>query len=239
MQWNSTGLIIGVKKHGETSAIIEAMVKGKGRHLGLVRQGRSKRLRPSLQVGNSVELAWRARLEDHLGTYSVELVKARAALMIANQQKLYLGQTLAAHLHLLPERDAHDDLLDKVIYLLDDCNEPKQLAIELARFELGLLEELGFGLDLYSCAMSGATSGLTHVSPNSGRAATLIEAKPYIEKLLPLPQFLIANEKADKQDIANAFALTGHFLAKYIWQPREIAAPSTRQSLIKLLLNSL
>ncbi len=239
MHWSGQGLIIGIKKHGETSLIIEAMVRGKGRYMGLVRGGRSKRLRAALQVGNDVELSWSARLEEHLGTFKIELIKARAANIIADKQKLYLCQLLTAYLRLLPERDPHDKLLEKVIYLLDECENAKLLAKILARFEIFLLEELGFGLDLYSCALSGETKGLSHVSPKSGRAVIGENARPYLDKLLPLPSFLINETEPSKEDIANSFALSGHFLNKHIWQIRQINPPSTRQALIDLLLKQL
>ena len=240
MQWSANALIIGTKKHGESSLIIEAMVEGKGRHLGLVRSGRTKRLSPTLQPGNNVELTWNARLENHLGTYKIELQKARAANMLADQKKLYLAQLLFAHLRLLPERDPHDELLAKTIFLFDECNDNLLLAKELAHFEIRLLEELGFGLDIYSCALSGENKGLTHISPKSGRAVKGELAKKYIEKLLPLPQFLINKSAlANKEQIEQAFRLSGFFLHKHIWQIRQINEPPTRQILIKLLLDDI
>ena len=111
MQWTGEGLIIGVRRHGETSVIAEVMVAGRGRHLGLVRGGRSRKLAATLQPGNTVQLTWRARLEEHLGTFAVELLDARAAELIADRTRLYASQLLCDHLRLLPERDPHDRLL--------------------------------------------------------------------------------------------------------------------------------
>ncbi len=236
MQWSSEGLIIGVKKHGEASVIVEAMVLGKGRHLGLVRGGRSTRHSAILQAGNSVKIDWRARLEDHLGVFTIELIEPRAARLIADRNSLYLSSLLNDYLRLLAERDPHDRLLFMALELLDEDKENIEVAQQLAIFELYLLDELGFGLDIFSCAMSGQTKGLTHVSPRTGRAVTLKEAQPYIDKLLPLPAFLSEEAKPNSNDIKNAFALTYHFLNMHIWTVRQINPPSTRDSLIKNLL---
>ncbi|HEY4202157.1 MAG TPA: DNA repair protein RecO [Devosiaceae bacterium] len=231
MEWTGEGLLIGVRRHGETSVIAEAMVLGRGRHLGLVRGGRSAKLAATLQPGNSVQLTWRARIEDHLGTFTVELLQARAAALIADRTRLYLSQVLCEHLHVLPERDAHDRLLMETIRLLDA--EPDGVA--LARFELTLLDELGFGLDLTSCAVTGVTHDLTHVSPKSGRAVSREAAEPYRDRLLRLPPFLKNGDGAEKADIAAALALTGHFLDIHVWQARRLDAPATRESLIAKL----
>jgi len=236
MQWSSEGLIIGVKKHGETSVIVEALVINKGRHLGLVRGGRSPRHSAVLQAGNSVKLDWRARLEDHLGIYNVELLQTRAARLIADKQSLFLSALLNDHARLLPERDPHDNMLAMIIDLIDGDYNKLELAKKLALFEFNLLDELGFGLDIYSCALSGETTGLSHVSPRTGRAVTLEQAQPYIEKLLPLPAFFLNSDEASVTDIKNAFILTGHFLNMHIWAARQIEVPATRDKLIKILL---
>lgn len=231
MEWTADGLLIGVRRHGETSVIAEAMVAGRGRHLGLVRGGRSTRLAAALQPGNTVQLTWRARLEDHLGTFVIELLQPRAAALIADRTRLYLSQTVCEHLHLLPERDPHDRLLGMALRLLD--SPPDGAA--LARFELAILDELGFGLDLTACAVTGATTDLTHVSPKSGRAVSRAAAQPYLDKLLPLPAFLAARGNASPTEIADAFRLTTHFLHAHVWHPRQIEPPATRDTLVDLL----
>src|SRR5689334_21676086 len=193
MQWTADGLIIGVRRHGESSVITEAMVAGRGRYLGLVRGGRSSKLAATLQPGNTVQVTWRARLDEHLGTFAVELVDARAADLIADRTRLYACQLLCDHLRLLPERDPHDRLLGLAVDALDDGKSKHELGMELARFELSLLDELGFGLDLSACAVTGVTTDLTHVSPKTGRAVSREPATPYCDRLLPLPQFLISD----------------------------------------------
>lgn len=231
MEWTGEALLIGVRRHGESSVIAEAMVAGRGRYAGLVRGGRSPKLAATLQPGNTIQLTWRARLEDHLGTFTVELLRARAAELIADRTRLYLSQTLCEHMHLLPERDPHDRLLGMALDLLD--HPPDGAA--LARFELFLLDELGFGLDLQSCAVTGTTEDLTHVSPKSGRAVSRGAAEPYKDRLLPLPSFLHARGNASPDDIRSALRLSGHFLHQQVWDPRQLDPPATRDLLIDML----
>ncbi|HVY41976.1 MAG TPA: DNA repair protein RecO [Hyphomicrobiaceae bacterium] len=233
MQWTSEGLLIGVRRHGETSVIAEVMVARHGRTLGLVRGGRSSKLAATLQPGNTVQVSWRARLEEHLGTFAVELIDARAAELIADRVRLYACQLLCDHLRLLPERDPHDRLLALAVDALDDGKEPPALGAEIARFELALLDELGFGLDLSSCAVTGQTTDLTHVSPKTGRAVSRGPAAPYGNRLLDLPQFLISDAPADAKDVLQAFRLTGHFLHAHVWDARQIEPPAIRDALIE------
>ena len=231
MEWTGEALLIGVRRHGESSLIAEAMVAGRGRCLGLVRGGRSSKLAATLQPGNTIQLTWRARLEDHLGTFTVELLQARAAELIADRKRLYLSQLVCEHLHLLPERDPHDGLLAMALDLID--HDPD--GTTLARFELALLDELGFGLDLQTCAATGVTQDLTHVSPKSGRAVSRAAAEPYKDRLLPLPSFLHARGNASPDDIRNALRLTAHFLDQHVWHARDIEPPPTREPLIEML----
>ncbi len=231
MEWTGEALLIGVRRHGESSVIAEAMVAGRGRYMGLIRGGRSSKLSATLQPGNTIQLTWRARLEDHLGAFTVELLQARAASLIADRTRLYLAQLVCEHLRLLPERDPHDGLLASALNLID--NDPDAAA--LARFELALLDELGFGLDLTSCAATGVTTDLTHVSPKSGRAVSRAAAAPYLDRLLPLPSFLSMRGNASPEDLRNALRLTGHFLDMHLWSPRQIDHPPTRDPLIDML----
>lgn len=231
MEWTGEALLIGVRRHGEASVIAEAMVAGRGRQLGLVRGGRSLRLAAALQPGNTLQLTWRARLEDQLGVFAVELLHARAAELIADRTRLYLSQTVCELLRLLPERDPHDRLLGMALRLID--SKPDGAA--LARFELALLEDLGFGLDLSACAVTGVTDNLTHVSPKSGRAVSRAAAQPYLDRLLPLPSFLTSRGNAGPHDIAAALTLTAHFLDAHIWGPREVPRPAMRDAVVEAL----
>jgi DNA repair protein RecO (recombination protein O) len=231
MEWTGEALLIGVRRHGETSVIAEAMVAGRGRHLGLVRGGRTRRLSVVLQPGNTIQLTWRARLEDQLGMFVVELLTARAAALIEDRTRLYLSQLVCDHLRLLPERDPHDRLLGLALRLIDSPPD----GADLARFELAMLEDLGFGLDLTACAATGSTTDLTHVSPKTGRAVSRSAAAPYLDRLLPLPSFLTTRGNASPHDIADALHLTGHFLQSQIWGPRQLEPSPTREMLIGVL----
>ena len=224
-------MLIGVRRHGETSLIAEAMVAGRGRCLGLVRGGRSSKRAPALQVGNTIQVTWRARLEDHLGTFTVELMQSRAADLMSDRTRLYLTQLICDHLRLLPERDPHDRLLGAALSLIDHAPD----GTALARFELALLDELGFGLNLSSCGATGASTDLTHVSPKSGRAVSRAAAAPYLDRLLRLPSFLHERGNASPDDIRNAFRLTGHFLDRHVWTARQIEQPAIRDSLVEML----
>ena len=235
MQWSGEGLIIGVRRHGETSVIAEIMTAGRGRQLGLVRGGRSQKLAPMLQPGNSVIATWRARLEDHLGTFALEPLQSRAAALILDRRRLYLAEVLCEHLHLLPERDPHDRLLGMTLDLLDAVETPEVIGRGLAEFELVLLDELGFGLDLSSCAATGVTEDLAYVSPKSGRAVSRAAAEPYLDRLLRLPAFLIDGTAPTDGDIADALRLTGHFLDLHVWMARNIDPPAMREGLVRLL----
>lgn len=235
MQWQGEGLIVGVRRHGETSVIAELMVSGRGRCMGLVRGGRSSKLTAMLQAGNSVLVSWRARLEDHLGTFTLETSQARAAALMADRTRLFASQLLCEHLRLLPERDPHDRLLEMALAILDFDGGAMAFGTALAQFERVLLDELGFGLDLSRCAATGVTERLTHVSPKSGRAVSAEAAAPYLDRLLRLPPFLIGRGPVEPGDVRAAFALTGHFLDLHVYTPRRLEPPATRDMLIGLV----
>ncbi len=157
MEWRDRGIIIGTRRHGETSLILEVMTEQRGRHLGLVRGGRSRRQQPVLQPGNEVELTWRARLDEHLGTFQVEPLALAAARLMEQPSGIYGIQLLASHLRLLPERDRHSELFRAMEVVIEHLCEPEIAGPLMVRFELRLLEELGFGLDLYLLRRIGTT----------------------------------------------------------------------------------
>src|SRR3954470_1594235 len=190
MEWIDDGIVLGVRRHGESSAIIELLTRGHGRHLGLVRGGASKRMRPLLQPGNSVTAVWRARLDEHLGYYQVEGTRMRAAALLASSHAVYGVTHLAALARLLPERDPHQEIYEMLDRTLDDFDDVGQSAVHLIKFELAMLAELGFGLDLANCAATGATLDLVYVSPKSGGAVSRQAGEPWRDKLLRLPPFL-------------------------------------------------
>ncbi|MEC9369166.1 MAG: DNA repair protein RecO [Pseudomonadota bacterium] len=237
MDWQDEGIVLSARPHGEADAIVELLTRVHGRHLGLVRGGRSRRQRPVLQPGNLVAAEWRARLSEHLGHYTVDLVEARAALILDDRRALADLNSLSALAHLLPERDPHESLFEIARIVLEHMAEPDLWPGLLVRWELELLNELGFGLDLSACAATGSRERLEFVSPKSGRAVSVEAAAPYRDKLLPLPAFLRAGAQATpgEDDVSAGFDLTGYFLEKHVWGPRGMGCPEVRQRLLEEL----
>jgi DNA repair protein RecO (recombination protein O) len=246
MEWTDEALILGVRRHGEGSVILEVMTPSRGRHMGLLRGGRSARMRAILQPGNSLQVNWRARLDEHLGNFDIEEDRLRAAALMETPLALNGLQLLAAHLRLLPERDPHPALYRAALVILDNLDEAEKAARLMIRFELALLDELGFGLDLSQCAATGTELDLTFVSPRTGRAVSREAGTPWAPKLLALPAFLAPRTpvpaKALAEQIADGFALSCHFLGRNVWEPRGVRPPDTRASFVaavaKLLIAS-
>ncbi|WP_455474499.1 DNA repair protein RecO [Bartonella sp. B30(2025)] len=237
MKWKEQAIILGTRQHGETSVILEIMTRQHGRCMGIVKGGRSRRMMAILQPGNFVEVEWWARLDEHLGSFRIEALDLHAARLILIPEALYTLQLLAFHMRLLPERDPHPTLYDILYLFMQNFDEPFVNAELLVRFEMRLLEELGFGLDLSCCAATGRREKLCYVSPKSGRAVCEEAGHPWRKKLLILPQFLVQKivRPADFSDIINGFILTGFFLMRHVWEPRGIRQPSVRMNLIRLL----
>jgi DNA repair protein RecO (recombination protein O) len=237
MEWRDEGIILGARKHGETSVILEVMTRAHGRHLGLVRGGRSRKQQPLLQAGNHVDLIWRARLDEHLGMFQAEPLELNAARLFDSAVAVYGLQTLAGHLRLLPERDPHSGLYEMLVLLIEHLDDPDTAGELLVRFELLVLDELGFGLDLTQCAATGARSDLAYVSPKTGRAVSRAAGAPWSGKMLALPAFLLGNSglRADRASIEDAFRLTGFFFSRHVYEPRGIEAPDARAGFLAAL----
>lgn len=236
MDWESEGYVLSVKKHGETSAIIDVFTPDRGRHLGLVRGGVSRRSRPVLQPGNKIKVVWRGRLSEHLGTYTVEAISARAAELMDDRLSLAgLNAICAVARECLPEREPHLDVYQALKVLIDNLHEPNIWPALYIRWEAGLLTAMGYGLDLKSCAATGVNDNLTHVSPRSGRAVSASAAEPYKDKLLALPAFLYGLPYASPEDIANGFALTGYFLETRVQWGVNKTLPDARARMVSLI----
>jgi DNA repair protein RecO (recombination protein O) len=237
MQWTDEGIVLGARRYGETSVILELMTQERGRHLGLVRGGTGRRLRGVLQPGNSLRATWRARLDDHLGNYLVEGVNLRAAAFLSAAHAVHGVTHLAALCRLLAEREPHARIHNQLETILDSLANPVAVGPMVARFELAFLAELGFGLDLSSCAATGATDDLIYVSPRSGRAVSRAAGEAYREKLLRFPDFLRTDvEPASADDLADAFVLTGFFLERHAFAPRNLALPDARGRFVAAVL---
>jgi DNA repair protein RecO (recombination protein O) len=236
MEWSDDGIVLSLRPHGETSAILEVLTRERGRHLGLVYGGASARRRAFLQAGNVVRVSWRARLAEHLGTFTAEPVRLRAGDIFETRAALTgLNAFAAVAAAVLPEREPHGPAFEGADHLLEGIATTgfEDWGPLFVRWEIGLLDELGFGLDLSSCAASGATENLVYVSPRTGRAVSDEAGAPYRERLLPLPRFLRREMECvpTPKEIAEALDLTGYFLAQWVLTPHERQMPEARRRL--------
>jgi DNA repair protein RecO (recombination protein O) len=238
MDWRDEGILLAMRPHGETSAIIEVLTAAHGRHAGVVRGGASRKMAAALQPGNGLQLEWRARLEDHIGTFTVEPLRSRAHLLSDRLALAGLMSACALLRAALPEREPHPALWSDTLRLFDALGTVGWTSAYL-RWELRLLEDLGFGLDLASCAVTGATEGLVYVSPKSGRAVSAKGAGDWADRLLPLPAGLAGDGPLDGGALVQGLVLTGFFLdrgLRPVLQDRPL--PEARSRLIDLLARS-
>ena len=234
MEWSDNGIVVGVRKHGETSVILNLLTRLHGRHLGMVHGGRSRRMRPCLQPGNTVEGVWRARIEDHLGMFTVEPRVLRAGRVMESSAALNAVNHLCALARLLAEREAHAELYDRLEQILDHVDDRRVAPAAIVRFELALLADLGFGLDLDTCASTGSRDDLIYVSPKSGRAVSRIAGDPYRDRMLPLPGFLLDDRlEVAVDDVLAGFRLAEHFLLRDVFLPRGIPMADARNAYVR------
>jgi DNA repair protein RecO (recombination protein O) len=241
MEWSDEGVVLSVRPHGETAAVVDLFTRAHGRHSGLVHGGRSRRLRPVLQIGNHVDATWKARLADNLGHYNIELRRGFAAPAMEDAAALAAMTSMAALARLLPERDPHPNLFEITLFVLGYLGDAAVWPALVVRWELALLDELGFGLDLAACAATATTADLAYVSPKSGRAVSAEAGEPYKDRLLALPRFLRAGGAAGPvagDDITAGFALTGYFLEARVLAPHGLEMPEARSRLVSYLRRS-
>ncbi|MGH7095372.1 MAG: DNA repair protein RecO [Stellaceae bacterium] len=232
MEWRDSGFILTARRHGESAAIVEVLTAEHGRHAGLVRGGQSPRRRALLQPGNEVAMAWRARLAEHLGTIECELVRAHAARFLDDPERLAaLAAAAALVAEALPEREPHGDIYRSFAALIAALDSSRTWPCDYVAWECDLLAALGFGLDLSCCAVTGTTDDLVYVSPRTGRAVSREAGRPYHDKLLPLPDFLIRDVPAGRPAIVAGLALTGHFLYRHLLLPQGRNLPEARARL--------
>lgn len=240
MQWTDQAIILGIRRHGETSVVAEVMTQVRGRCLGLVRGGRSRTMQPVLQPGNAVEVTWRARLDEHLGEFRMEPVELRAARLMETATAVYGVQAMAALLRLLPERDPHPHLYTSLSVILDHLHDPKDAGELFVRFEIAVLEDLGFGLDLARCAATGSRDDLAFISPKSGRAVSRTAGLPYAERMFALPPFLSQEgQAADRDSLREALEMTGYFLHRHVYEPRGIEVSAARNGFVQAAMKAL
>lgn len=236
MDWTDQAILLSARAYGETAALALLLTRDHGRHAGLVHGGQSARLRATLEPGNLVAASWRARLADQLGTWSLELERAYAAPLLDDPLRLACLASACALLDgLLADREPHPALFDATLALFNALSTEVWAEIYV-RWEIGLLEEVGFGMDLTRCAVSGreaadlfaGNDGLSHVSPRTGRAVSASAAEPYKDKLLPLPPFLLGLSDGGPAEVMQGLALTGHFLDRSAFAQRHVEVPAAR-----------
>lgn len=212
MEWRDQGIVLGVRRHGESAVILEVLTAGRGRFAGVVRGGAGRRLAPVLQPAAQLDLTWRARLEEHLGHFTVEPLKQRAAHLMQDRLALLALASVCALLRFaLPERAPQPVLYVQSCLVLDGLGAPGWLRGYL-RWELQLLEQTGYGLDLDCCAVTGVREGLSHVSPRTGRAVSCAVAAEWADRLLALPPGLVDDAPMNHADLLSGLELTGYFL---------------------------
>jgi DNA repair protein RecO (recombination protein O) len=228
MDFTDDAIVLSIRRHGESDAILSALTRAHGRHMGLIKGGASRRQRPVLEIGNRLRVHWRARLEEQLGNYQVEAAGSgggavSAGLFDEPLRLAALASACAVADIVLPEREPHEDVFIATTRLVDAIVEEDRRDAALlwpaayVRWEIDLLASLGFGLDLSHCAATGETLDLAYVSPKTGRAVNRAAGRPYADRLLILPSFLTEAEGApDIADLMAGLRLTGYFLDRHV-----------------------
>jgi len=238
MEWSDFAVILAVEKYGEHHALVDLLAEQHGRWRGLMRGGAGRRLAGVLQPGNDVIVRWRARLDAHLGSFTLEPVRARAGEIMSDPARLAgLSAACATLATVLPERETHTPVYRALTHvldlLLDPAMENTDWGAGLVRLEFGLLGELGYGLDLTRCAATGSAEDLIYVSPRSGCAVSAAAGAPYRDRLLTLPQFLLGRQAgpAGSKQVRQGLELTGFFLERHLLAPQGRHLPPARRRL--------
>jgi DNA repair protein RecO (recombination protein O) len=228
IEWSDVGFVLSARPHGEGGAVVQLLTREHGRHAGLVRGGGSRRRAGQLEVGNTVRAVWRARLADHLGAYECETVANNAAHWIEDRVRLIaIAAACATAEATLPEREPHPGAYEGLDALIGLLGSPVWPAAYV-RWEIGLLAELGYGLDLDRCAVTGARQELVYVSPRSGRAVSAEAGEPWKDRLFPLPGFLVGQGEPTPAAVRDGLALTAHFLRRNVLGPADRDLPAVR-----------
>ena len=239
MQWSDEGLVLAARRHGERALVVELLTREHGRHAGLLRGGQAPRTRAHWQIGNRLLITWRARLAEHLGSLSGELVESHAARLLDDRARLAaLASAAALAASSLPEREPHPRAYADLNLLVGALDDDDRWAVAYVEWEMALLEELGFGLDLTRCAATGTTEQLIYVSPRSGQAVSAEAGAPYREKMLRLPGFLRhegGRARPSPGDVLDGLALTGFFLERRVFAPHRKQLPAARTRYVDVL----
>lgn len=232
MEWADEGVILGIRRLGEHGIVASVLTRDHGRHPGLVHGGAGKDKRGMLQPGNRVRVWWRGRLAEQLGSYRMEPVRAFAAEMFDDPNRLAALSSACALCEVaLPERQAHPAAHAALVALLEALHSGAWPSVYV-HWELALLRDLGYGLDLAQCAATGTNDGLAFVSPKTGRAVSLSAGEPYRDKLLALPRFLVQGGEGDRNEVFEGLKLAGFFLDRHVLTPQHAVLPAARSRLV-------
>jgi DNA repair protein RecO (recombination protein O) len=233
MEWDAPAVVLDARPYGEGDAVATVMTEEHGVHRGLARGGNSRRGAAVWQPGNLVTVWWVGRLSDQLGSFSAELVHATAALALDDPMALaILSAVCSVTAGALPEREPHPRVFDGLVSLLARLQEGPELLADLIRWEALLLADLGYGLDLSSCAVTGTTQSLAHVSPRTGRAVSTAGAVGWEDRLLKLPTLLLLpDHTGSPAEWRDGLRLTGHFLSRDAFGLHHRPLPPARQAL--------
>jgi DNA repair protein RecO (recombination protein O) len=235
LEWSDDAIVLEARPHGESGAVVSLLTERHGRHVGFVRGGQGRQMRPVLQPGNGVAATWSARLAEHIGNLTLELTAATAARWLDDRRRLaVLAAATAVCDRALPEREPHPATYRGLLALIRAL-EGEHWPEAYVQWELMLLQDLGYGLDLERCAAGGANDRLAYVSPKTGRAVSLAAGEPYAERLLPLPGFLVGRGGGGPEEVAQGLSLTAFFLAKNVFSPQDRDLPSARKRLTEAL----
>ena len=232
MEWEDEAVVLSVRRHGEHGGIASLLTRGHGRHAGLVHGAQSKANRGTLQPGNHVRAWWKGRLAEQLGTLRLEVLHAHAGLVLDDPARLAALSAACALAELaLPERQPHPGAFAALEALLTALPAESWPSVYV-HWEVALLRDLGFGLDLTACAVTGAVEDLGYVSPKTGRAVSRGAAGPWRDKLLALPRFLVEGGEGDESAIRDGLTLTGFFLDRHVLAAHDRPMPSARIRLV-------
>lgn len=239
VDWRDEGILIAARRHGESAAVVEIFTAAHGRHAGVVRGGGSRKMAPVLQAGATLGVEWSARLDEHMGHFRVDPIATPIAAVLGDAAALAaLGSVAALVSAALPEREAHPRLYAQSLDLVGALGRAADWPARYARWELALLAELGFGLDLAACAVTGARDGFAFVSPRTGRAVSRAGAGEWADRLLPLPAFLHGDGPAGPGELAAALGLTGFFLEARLAPTLPRGLPAARGRAVAALLRA-
>ncbi|MDQ0463254.1 DNA repair protein RecO (recombination protein O) [Caulobacter ginsengisoli] len=240
MEWEDDAFVLAARAHGETGAIVDLLTAERGRFVVHVAGGASRRMKPFLQAGARVIARYRARVSEQLGAATLEPVGEGPSALFDDPLALSgLAAAASVAAGALPEREPHPGAYLAFESLIGALAHPDIWPAVFVRFEAGLLQDLGFGLDLSRCAATGSTDDLIYVSPRTGRAVSRTAGKPYADRLLALPPFLLSAQGGlSPGDIRAGLDITGHFLAQFVFAPLNRPLPPARVWLIDRLTDA-